>query len=61
MRSFITCTLQRILFVDQIKEDMGGACSMDGRDKKCIQYCLENLKRRNHLKELGVDGRIILE
>jgi hypothetical protein len=41
MRSFVTCKLH------QIKEDeIGGACSMHGRDE--------------NLEDLGIDGRIIL-
>jgi hypothetical protein len=38
MRSFITCTLQQILLGYQINEDeMGGACSTNGRNEECIQ------------------------
>jgi len=35
---------------------MGGACSTHRRN-----FWLEYLKERNHLKELGIDGKIILE
>jgi hypothetical protein len=34
---------------------------MHGRDEKCIQFFFENLKERDHLGDLGVDGKIILE
>jgi hypothetical protein len=48
---------------NQFKEnEMGGACSTNGRDEKCVQkFWSENLKGRDHLEDLGVDGRIILE
>jgi len=39
---------------------MSGACSTHGRDEKCIQYFWsENLKRRDHSEDLGVDGNIL--
>jgi len=40
---------------------MGGSCSTHGRDEKCMQNLLENLKGRNHSEDLGEDGRKILE
>jgi hypothetical protein len=41
---------------------MGRACSMYGRDEKCIQkFWLENVKERDHLEELGTHGRTISE
>jgi hypothetical protein len=41
---------------------MGGACNTDGRDKKFIQYfSWKNLKGRDHLEDLRVDEKIILE
>jgi hypothetical protein len=56
MWSFIIFILHQILIGDQIKEnETGGACNTHGRDKKCIQT--ENLKGRDHLEELGIDGR----
>jgi hypothetical protein len=56
MKSFIACTLH------QTKEDViGGACSTDGRNEKCIGiFWLENLKGKDHVEDLGVDGKIIL-
>jgi hypothetical protein len=37
VRSFKTCTLHQTLLEDQIREDeMGGECTMYGRDDKCI-------------------------
>jgi hypothetical protein len=42
-----------------LKEDeMGGACSTEGRNEKCIS---ENLKGRFHSIDVGVNGKIILE
>jgi len=41
---------------------MGGICSTHGSDEKCIHYFgCKNLKVREHLEELSVDERIILE
>jgi hypothetical protein len=40
---------------------MGGACSTDGRDEMHTIFWLENLTGRDHLEDLGVDGKIILE
>jgi len=41
---------------------MGGACSTNGTYEKCIQNCgWRDLKGRDHLEVLGVDGRIVLE
>jgi hypothetical protein len=46
---------------DQIKEDeMGGACGTHGRDEKFIQnFGWKNLKGRDNLEGVGVEGRII--
>jgi hypothetical protein len=39
-----------------------GACNMHGRDKKCMQHFdHKNLKGRDHMEDLGINGRIILE
>jgi hypothetical protein len=55
-RSFIAYTLH------QIKEDeLGGACSMHGRDKNAYSILVGNLKGRDHLENLGLDGKIVLE
>jgi hypothetical protein len=41
---------------------MGAACSTHGRYKKSIcNFLLENLKGRDHLEDLGVVGRKILD
>jgi len=63
MRSFIVCTISRYYCGDQIKEhEMGGTCSTDEKDEKTHTiFWLENLKGRDHLQDLGVDGKIILE
>jgi hypothetical protein len=35
---------------------------MHGKDEKCVQNVgRKNLKERDHLDELGVDGRMALE
>jgi hypothetical protein len=38
---------------------MGRAGSTRGRDKKCIQTFVGNLNGRDHLGDLGVDGKIV--
>jgi hypothetical protein len=48
MRSFITCT-------------RGGTRSADGRDEIHTIFWLENLKGRDHLEDLGMDGKVISE
>jgi hypothetical protein len=46
---------------DQMKEgEMSGACSMHGRNEKHNNW-LDNLKGRDHLGDLYVDGRIMLD
>jgi hypothetical protein len=40
---------------------IGGACSIHGRDKKCIKSFGQNLKGRDHLGDIGIYGRIMLE
>jgi hypothetical protein len=40
--------------------EIGGTSSMHWKDEKCIKNCLENLKGRDHSKDLGVDREIIL-
>jgi hypothetical protein len=40
---------------------MGRACSMHVGDEKCVQnFGQKNLKGRDNLKDLEVDGKIIL-
>jgi hypothetical protein len=34
---------------------------MRGRNEKCVVFWSENLKGRNQLENLGVDGRIMLK
>jgi hypothetical protein len=41
---------------------MGGTCSTHDRDVKCVRYVGRKTGRqRDHLEDLTVDGRIILE
>jgi hypothetical protein len=41
---------------------MGGACGTHGGEERCIQsFGGGHLKERDHLEDLGVDGRIILK
>jgi hypothetical protein len=46
---------------DQIKEKMDGQVARMVEIKMPKIFCLENLKGRDHWKDLCVDGRIILE
>jgi hypothetical protein len=39
---------------------MGGTCSTRGRNEKCLVW-VGSLMGRDHLEDLGVDGRIVLE
>jgi len=53
MKSFMNCT-------DQIKKnDMGDTCSTNEKEVH-IGFCWGNLRERNDLEDLGMDGRIIL-
>lgn len=43
---------------DQIRDGMGEACDIQGRDRKSIQ---ENLKERYHLEDLDINGKTIIK
>jgi hypothetical protein len=40
---------------------MGGACSMHRRIEMHTKFWSENLKERDHLEYLGVEGKVILK
>jgi hypothetical protein len=40
---------------------LGGSCSTYDGEEKCIQFWWGNLKGRDHLENLGVNGRMILK
>jgi hypothetical protein len=40
---------------------MGGACGTYGRQEKCIQGFEGRREAKIHLKDLGVDGRLIFK
>jgi hypothetical protein len=43
-----------------MKEDeIDGACSTHGRQRNAWKFLLENIKERDHLEKLGVDGTIL--
>jgi hypothetical protein len=51
-----------VLFTKYIKEDeMGRTCSVHGEGEECVQLFLEGLKGREHLEDLGANGRMILK
>jgi hypothetical protein len=39
---------------------MGRACSTHGRDEMHTKFWLENMKGRDHMEDLGIDGNLIL-
>jgi hypothetical protein len=47
---------------DQVKlNDMGWACGTYGSQERSIQgFCRGDIRERDHLEDLDVDGRIIL-
>jgi len=60
IRSLMICTPHQILFADQIeKNEMGGACSTCGREVP-TGFLWGNLRKRDHLEDPSVNGRIIL-
>ena len=65
MRSLLICTAHPILcgVGDKIeKNEMGGACSAYlGGGEVCTGFWWGNLRERDHLENLGVDGRVILK
>jgi len=47
---------------DQVKEyEMGGTCSIHERCEVHTEFWSENLKGKDCLLDLGIDGRIILQ
>jgi hypothetical protein len=47
---------------DQIKSNqMGEASGMNGRQKTCIQGWWGDMRERDHLEDLGADGKIMLK
>jgi len=40
---------------------MGGTCTTHGRNEQYMRFKWKNLKEKERLRELGVDGRIILK
>jgi hypothetical protein len=60
MKSFIICTVTKYHSGEQIKKnEMGGTCSTYG-DRRCAyRVWWVDLREREHLQDLGVDGRIL--
>jgi len=52
MKSFTNCT-------HQMKNGMGDMCSTN-KEEVHIGFCWGNLRERNDLDVLGIDGRVIL-
>jgi hypothetical protein len=44
-----------------MKNEIGGACGMYGGEDRCIRsFDGGNMRERDHLEDLGVEGKIIL-
>ena len=46
---------------DPIKKEMGSACGMHGGKRVAFGFFVRKTKGRNHLRDLVVDGRMILK
>jgi hypothetical protein len=46
---------------DQIKDEMGTACSTPEDMRNMYRMLVGNLKGKYHLEDLGIDGSIILK
>lgn len=47
---------------DQIKDMMGGARGIQGKQEKRMQrFLLEHLKERKHLEDLSIDEKIVIK
>jgi hypothetical protein len=44
-----------------VKDEMSQACSTHGSNEMYTEFWSGNLKGRDHMEDLGVDGRIIIE
>jgi hypothetical protein len=54
--------LHQIYYGDKVKEDkMGGACSTHRDWEMHTKLWSKNLKGRDHMENLGVDEKVILE
>jgi len=44
-----------------MEKEMGWACGTYGRRERCVQGFGREIEGRNYLKDLGIDGMIILK
>jgi hypothetical protein len=60
-RIIIESVRTTIIECDQVKEDeMGGTYSTHAMMRNSCSISAENLKLRDHMKDLGVNGKILL-
>jgi hypothetical protein len=42
----------------QLTNEMDGACGTQGEEGRCIKVSVGNWRETDHLRDLGIDGRI---
>lgn len=48
-------------FLYFMKGEIGGACSMHGKDEKTSQTLVGKPERKDHLEDLGIDVQLVLK
>jgi len=60
IRSIYLLRFTKYCLGDQIKGDeMGGACSLHGRDGRWVHILIGKPKGKGHKEDIGVDGKIL--
>jgi hypothetical protein len=56
---FVILTLTKCHYCDQMKRnEIGGACVTFGEWRRAYRFCCGDLRERENLEDLGVDGKI---